>query len=202
MYVLDVSGHGVRASLHSVAVCQTLARPAGPGCIVTTTEKGQAKPASPRRVAELLNERRPWDPVRGQYFTIVYAVLNLTTGQLRFVSAGHPGPIVVRGHGEVEVFPSHPPAVGMFPHPEFEETSCDLRPGDRLFLYSDGISETEDLHGHALGREGLGNKLAQHRDVPLGEAVDALFETLEVWRGPTGRPVDDSSLLAVEIPRR
>ena len=127
-------------------------------------------------------------------------LVNVETREFHYVSAGHPGPLLVPGKGEQRILPMAPPAIGLLPDCSFTEHRVTLAPGDRVFLYTDGITETENPQGDEYGVERLTEDLAGMRSTPLAESVEALLETLSNWRGKP-RPADDLSLLAVELVR-
>src|SRR5207247_11476876 len=97
----------------------------------------------PAGVAARLSQRFPFDDKTGQYFTLVYGLLDLHTHTLRYVSAGHPGVIHVPLEGpahriEVTGYP-----IGVAEEP-YDEHEIELAPGDRLYVYSDGGPEAMD----------------------------------------------------------
>jgi serine phosphatase RsbU (regulator of sigma subunit) len=69
----------------------------------------------------------------------VYAVLDLRTLRLRVACAGHPSPVVLRGHDHLEFIRGKGGALGLFEDEHWEETEVDLHTGDRLLLHSDGF---------------------------------------------------------------
>ena len=192
--VLDVSGHGVSASLLSVSLCQSLSRESGRGCVVKKGDPPIATP--PAEVLTYLNTLYQWNPQRSQYFTILYGLLNIRSSQFTFVSAGHPGPILLCGNGD-RILPSTPPAVGFLEETNFIETQIQLAPGDRVFIYSDGVSETLSPEEEELGEQGLLQILQSSRELDLPQAIERVQEELDSWRGHT-KVADDVSLLAFE----
>ncbi|HEX5271183.1 MAG TPA: SpoIIE family protein phosphatase, partial [Gemmataceae bacterium] len=136
-YVLDVSGHGVAAALLSVTATRLLSSSADPNSILTRGAGGS--PVPPAEVAEVLNRRFPWDEATGQFFTLFYATLHLRTRELRYVTAGHPAAVLVRpGEPPASLPETGGPPIGL--GDRYEEQAVALRPGDRLYLYSDGVT--------------------------------------------------------------
>ena len=91
LYVLDVTGHGVAASLLAVAASRLLSVIGGsdsPDC-----DERRARDVRPAEVAERLNESLPCNPATEQFLTLFYAVLDVPARLLTYVSAGHPGGI-------------------------------------------------------------------------------------------------------------
>jgi sigma-B regulation protein RsbU (phosphoserine phosphatase) len=198
LYLLDVSGHGVAAALLSVTLSQLLAPTRGEASILVRTCPGREdEPVPPAEVAAHLNRRFPWNPDTEQYFTLSYGILNHTTGEFRYVSAGHPGPLHVPPEGEA-VFveaPSLPIGVGEGP---YKERTLRLEPGSRLYLYSDGIPEGTNAAEEPFGKQQLRASLAADRDRPLGASITALLDDFHTWCGRSQHR-DDVSILGVEF---
>ena len=139
--VFDSMGHdasaGVAANL-AVAACRN-ARRQGDGLVETSV-------AIERTLIEEFH--------RFQFVTAVLAQLNTRTGDLIWVNRGHPAPIIIRGHrwsNELECPPAHPMGADLGSEP----TLChvQLEPGDRIVLYTDGITEERDDQGEFFGIE-------------------------------------------------
>jgi phosphoserine phosphatase RsbU/P len=193
LYVLDVVGHGVKASLMAVMVssviAQMLARP-GHG-------QGAGPPVSPGHIVAALNQAFPWDERMGQFCTLLFGILDLVTGKFDFVSAAHPGPIHLprAGRGRVLGAKGLPVGLGVG---SYHVHSLSLEAGDRVYLYSDGLCDAKDENGDRLGKEGLLRAIEQERALPLEDGVAALMQRFEQWCGSV-RPDDDVSLLAFEF---
>ena len=101
LYVLDVSGHGVPASLLSVVVTRDLQPQRGVASVVTKLNDSSdgIVAVDPADVAIRLNALYPMSSNGQHYFTLLYGILDTETGRFRFVCAGHPGPIVMRRDG-------------------------------------------------------------------------------------------------------
>ena len=93
---------------------------------------------------------------------------------------------------EVSGFP-----IGFFEGVHYEEHSVAMKPGDRLYLYSDGVTEALNRKGQEFGKERLIHALDQSRSGPLKESVASLLETIEECCD--ARLEDDISVLAIEI---
>jgi sigma-B regulation protein RsbU (phosphoserine phosphatase) len=72
-----------------------------------------------------------------------------------------------------------------------------LAPGDRLFLYSDGVPEAMDKDRNPYGDDAMAACIAASRSAPIDAGVKALLEAVETWCQPNG-PLDDVSILGVE----
>lgn len=197
MYVLDVVGHGVASALLSVAVARVLS-PTPNSFLLRPREGGGYRLLPPAEVATQLNRRFPWERTTEQFFTLIYGVLNLSTRQWRFVTAGHPAPIHQRRTEAPRVLagPGALP-IGLTEEP-YEEQALVLEPGDRLYVYSDGISEAMNEKGEPFRIERLLESLMKSRDATLTESISALWHAVEEWCGGTALH-DDVSLVALEI---
>ena len=200
LYVLDVSGHGVPAALLSV----TLSRLLSPTLDQSTLLKRRLDRAPyyaltpPNEVAAELNRQFQMQPETSQYFTMLYGILDVKNRQLRYVSAGHPGLVHLRAAGGSEVREAPGFAIGWFEEAEYQETTLSLEAGDRIVLYSDGLTEASDETGKAFGNQGLLETLEACRTESLETTVARLPATIEQWCLP-GRLMDDLSVLALQI---
>jgi phosphoserine phosphatase RsbU/P len=199
LYILDVSGHGVASALLSVTLSRLLAPPSEPSSILTRNRevRGGFDITPPAEVVARLNQLFPFDLATEQFATIVYGILNATTGEFRYVSAGHPGavhlpsgadPLILEGQG----FP-----IGLADD-AYEERSVCLGPGDRLYLYSDGVPEATGPSGKQFGNARLLEAIGRGRSEPLPATVATLLEEVARWHGPEGLE-DDISILAAEF---
>jgi len=198
LYLLDVSGHGVAAALLSVSVSRFLSPARDPASLLWRRDgdDGRYVLQPPARVAERLCERFPFDDATGQYFTLVYALLDLETNRLRYVSAGHPGVIHVPRDGPGRIIDATGYPIGVVNEP-YDEYEIDLSPGDRVYLYSDGVPEAMDDAGTPFGRQRLLEQLDAARGQSLHDGLGALLERISDWRG-RHQVHDDVSVLAFE----
>jgi sigma-B regulation protein RsbU (phosphoserine phosphatase) len=194
VYVLDVSGHGVGAALLSFTLTHLLSPSAEQTSPVKGTEDGSGL-VPPARVAERLNQQFPMDRTR-QYFTFVYGILDQSSGQFRYVVAGHPAPVLVRRNAAPAPLDGSGFPIGMFDHAQFEEHTAVLQPGDRLYLYTDGVLEALDSADQEFGVARLMDVLDQERDRPLRVGLERIADAVRAWSGGDLR--DDVSLLCVE----
>ena len=185
-YVLDVSGHGVVAALQAVALTRVLA---------ATWPRRPADP-SPAQLLERLNREFPVDPDVPQYFTFLGGTLDPSTGRLRYASAGHPGLIHVPVGGAPLRLRAAGLPIGWFPDAEYDEFATRVAPGDRLYAYSDGVTEAMDEGDREFGVAGVLSSLAQTRGRPLGETLREMRDAVDRWCAARD---DDLTLLAIEV---
>lgn len=198
LYVLDVSGHGVRAALLAVTVNRLLSHTTE-GSIVLKSSSSDGKPApvSPALVAEHLNKRFPVDSNGGHYFTLFYGVLNVATLELVYVVAGHAAPLHLRRGEVTAVATTDNVPIGLLADARFEESRVVLKSRDRLYICSDGVLEAGERDDPANDGTWLISHVRQLQAVPLKESADALTRT--ATERDQGRLRDDVSIVAVEI---
>ena len=200
MYVVDVCGHGVPSSLLAVTIGRSLNLDVG-GSSVLTEPSAQSRGfdiVSPARVAARLNQLFPMDATTGLYFTMLYGVLDTANGEFRFVSTGHPGPLVVNGDGTATVHEVAGRPIGLWPEADYTENLLELKSGDRIFLYTDGLNEERNLHGDQFGDARMLAVVASAADAGLEGTVDALVREVAAW-GEGGQVRDDVAIVAAEI---
>jgi serine phosphatase RsbU (regulator of sigma subunit) len=181
-------GHGAQAALLAVMVSRALQLLAPPG-----PRRGDLVPTA--EVAARLSAEFPWDDRTQQFFTLLYGVLSVETGEFRFVSAGHPGPLhLTRDGGQCLKAPGSPIGLG---DGGYEEKSLLLREGDRLYLYSDGIVEACNADNRQYGADRLCRVVERGRAAPLADGLTDLLGDVRRWCAPAD-PTDDISVLAVE----
>src|SRR5215471_6661653 len=200
LYLLDVSGHGVAASLLSVAVSHFLT-PHGDNSLLKLPAQGgaAARLARPREVVQRLNAQFSTNRFE-QFFTLFYGYVDLASNTLTYSNAGHPGPVVLAGGAEPSVLQSSGFPVGVLEQAEYEDAEVRLRPGDRFWLYSDGLPEAMNPAGEQFGKGRLFSELHAVSADALSGAVRKVLRGVENWAGEKG-PQDDISLVAFEIDR-
>ncbi|MEO6238587.1 MAG: SpoIIE family protein phosphatase [Vicinamibacterales bacterium] len=194
VYLLDVSGHGVGAALLSFTLAHVLSPSLESALLVQGLEAGP-RIVSPARVAERLNREFPMDRTR-QYFTMVYGVLDQSNGRFEYVMAGHPAPVLLPRHSAPRPLDGGGLPIGMIEHARFEQHATTLSVGDRLYLYTDGVTEALDATGQEFGFARLAEAISRERDRPLREGLERVAETVRNWS--SGPLLDDVTLLAVE----
>ena len=200
LYVVDVSGHGVASSLLSVAVARSMTRNVSTSSILAKLgEDTQPEIAPPHEVAAELNRRFPMEEQGELYFTMFYGVLHRKTGVLQYVSAGHVPPVIMRKGQAPEILPAEGFAVGWIEGIDYDLEEVALQPGDRLFVFSDGVPEAMDQDLNELGDDRMLSSIHQTQAMSLEEAVNHMKTTVDHWCRVNG-PKDDVSILAVEMP--
>jgi len=205
IYVLDVSGHGVQAAMVTVSVSQFLQPNSGhlfkrkPGKLSQTR-----KLRTPAEVLAALDREFPFERFNN-FFTITYMIINTRTGELRYSNAGHPHSILLRKDGKMELLQSGGPAIGIGDLPllrgqenRYAEGRPHLAPGDKLFIYTDGIVDFQNPEGEFYGTE----RFYQTLEALQGESVQGIVEKAVrslMDFGHNAEPLDDITLLGLEF---
>jgi sigma-B regulation protein RsbU (phosphoserine phosphatase) len=204
LFVLDVSGHGVSSSLLSVTLSRLMSGVPDASSVLWKREpgSGEIRVASPLEVAGELSHQFPCDDATRQYFTLVYGTLDVDSRILTYVSAGHP-PMIQLRRGSAPIFHrSTGLPIALLPADldpgGIQQAEVPLDPGDRLYLYSDGIPEARNSDGEQYGEARTADALQSCMDQSLTESIDFLIEEVWDWAGAKG-PDDDVSILAIEI---
>lgn len=161
-----------------------------------------------RRLALPLNEMyHAVDTVMAQQFgedtfaTAQFATIDVQTGLLSWVNAGHPPPILVRGRKAVRSLAAEPHLPVGFGAAPAAITTEQLEPGDRLLFFTDGVVEHRNAAGEMFGEERLAERLLRHlnEQLPAAEVLRRLNRDLLELVGPDG-PGDDATIVLVHWP--
>ena len=178
----DVSGKGIAASLLTASLEALSAVPLATG-------------EAPDRVCEtvsgLLFERTAPD----KFATAFLAILDVPSGSLSFVNAGHTAGILLRESGEPVLLKSNGIPLGLLPDAKYRSAVVTLEPGDALMLYSDGLTEAADPDGREFGQARLVEAFSRHRGLSLRALAHALEVELDAF--VRGNPFDDDRTLVL-----
>ncbi len=186
MTVADVSGKGVPAALF-MAVSRTLLR-----AVAQFSE-------SPAKCLVRLNDLLAADNERMMFVTLFYAILDTRSGKLVYANAGHNLPYVMRATGELEpIGLSGGMALAIVEGNKYEDHHVTLAPGDRLFMYTDGVTEAFDPRGQMFGEQRLELMLERMRSLAISEIPErVVFEVNEFEAG--GPQTDDITCLTASF---
>ena len=132
-----------------------------------------------------------------RFITFFYAQLEGPLQRLTYVNAGHNAPFVVRSDGSHERLREGGPVLGVFATRDFEMGSAQLSPGDRVILFTDGVTEACGLEGEEFGEARLLHLLEDHRALSADELQAKILEVVGEFSG--GRWQDDATLLVLAV---
>ncbi len=200
MYVLDVTGHGVPASLLSVTLSRVLIPRSDPSCLLIRqdTINGQRTIASPAEVATRLNHMFPMNQGAHQYFTLLYGILDTQAKTFQYVCAGHPAPVVFIKDRQPIVCETLNLPIGLFENEQYENSTIELGTHSRIYLHSDGVLEAMNPHREIFGETRLRSIIESTQGVALQESVNTIASSASNW-AHNGQVHDDLSILAMEF---
>jgi len=199
-YVIDVSGHGVPAALLSVTAMHRMDPVAGASSLTRdmSGSAGIGTVQRPAKIAEDLNRLFRTSDNDGRYLTMGLVVLDTLTGQLHLTSAGHPPAVILRGQSAIDVPDSGGLPIAIMDDSTYEQATLQLQPGDRVFMFSDGlIEQTRPNDSEQFGADRITRFFGAHSQLPLSALLGRLVAELAEWSQVTTF-VDDVSVVAVE----
>jgi sigma-B regulation protein RsbU (phosphoserine phosphatase) len=195
VYGVDVSGHGIASAMMTARLAALLSGASPDQNIALTGGTDRRRGAwPPEIVAARLNRLMTEEFNVDQYFTLAYAEIDLGSGRLGLVQAGHPHPAILRAGGAVEFLGAGGLPVGLIPGAEWTRVEAQLRPGDRLFLMSDGVTECPGAAGD-FGQSGVAAFLGAHAALGDAALLEALVWALSRHAGGEDFPDDVSGVL-------
>jgi serine phosphatase RsbU (regulator of sigma subunit) len=187
--VADVSGKGIAAAL-LMSVVQASLR-------VISAHRG----SSPSDLAAQMNRFLYQSTGANKYATFFYAEVDAGHGRLRYVNAGHNPPYLVRcanGAAEIAELSDGGTVIGLFPETEFASAELDLRPGDLLVAFTDGVTEALNADGEEFGEDRLKDVLRAAAGAPAEAISKTLADTMREWIG-TAEQHDDLTFIVVAM---
>lgn len=198
LFAVDVSGHGVTSALMTARIAGYLTDTTPERNIALTGDAHSGcEMIPPEEVCAKLNSLLRADSESDQYLTMLIGTLNIFTGALSLCHAGHPSPVIQRRNGSIELLEHFGMPIGLVDDAEFAVSTATLAPGDRLFIYSDGITECPGNLGAMLEEEGLIEILRDLSMLHGQNMIAGLVDRLEQYAGRTDFP-DDLSAIMIE----
>lgn len=198
VFSVDVSGHGVASALMTARIAGFLSATSPERNIALRKVDDGYAIAPLDEVCAQLNALLLADADSDQYLTLSIAWVNLTEGRVRLCQAGHPSPVVQRRSGAIEFSELWSTPVGLVEDAEFTICDLDLFPGDRLILYSDGVTECPDPHDRLLDESGFEILLRENSNLKGEHFMKGILSSLIAFRGGQDFP-DDISAVCVEF---
>lgn len=134
----------------------------------------------------------------GRFVTFFYATVDTAAMKLRWCNAGHNAPILARADGTIVRLAEGGPAISrLFRDTPYEERELDLQPGDRLVLFTDGVSEAADGNGDQFGEQRIEELVTAARDMRAHELQQTIVNASAAYSG--GEIEDDVTLVVVAL---
>jgi len=183
LVIADVSGNGVPAALF-MALSRTLIR---------ASTLANADPAvAIGHANQLICE----DSKTDMFVTLFYAILDSRAMTLDYVNAGHNPPLLLKGtSSDVVLLKARGIALGLTDEMDLQSARMDLRPGDVLVLYTDGVTEAINDHEEEFGEQRLLSVIMENRTLPAAELLEKILDAISTFAG--NRPQHDDITLLI-----
>jgi sigma-B regulation protein RsbU (phosphoserine phosphatase) len=185
--VCDVSGHGISSALVANRIySETIAQLSNRAPLADVL----------RRLNSLVIQSIS---AQGFYFTLAAARIDRSGRAMEFAGAGHPPAMIVQPGSQPRLLASRSTILGTLPDAVDDEATSyvELELGDRIVLYTDGLTDVFNSHGEMLKVEGVQNFVRETALLPFTEMKHGILDRVAAWRD--GPPVDDVSLVLVEV---
>ena len=116
------------------------------------------------------------------FITAFVGLVDTRTHTLTYVNCGHEEAFVKQGDTFVRLQEASNLPLGVMDGMSFEEGKIDLQPGDRFFLYTDGVSEAENIKGEFFGKDRIGKRLNEIKDLPSQELLESMMATVDEFQ--------------------
>ena len=186
MWIGDVSDKGVPAALFMMAINIVINNRASMG-------------GTPAEIMAFVNNNICEHNEANLFATIWLGILEISTGRLTFVNAGHEEPALYRKGGSFELYKTkHNVAVGVFPDIEYTNYDIHLGSGDKIFVYTDGVPEATDMFNKLYTTGRMLEALNKCRDGSPQEILEGMNKSVKEFVGD--RPqFDDLTMLGFEL---
>jgi PAS domain S-box-containing protein len=187
LLVCDVSGHGISSALVANRIYTETVAQLGSGAPL---------PEMLRSLNRLVMHHIGSSVF---FFTLAAARIDRDARRMVFAGAGHPPAMIARAGREPRLLESRSMVLGALPDAVDPEATLDvdLDPGDRVVLYTDGITDVFDARGEMLGVPGVQKFVRETSLLPFAEMQQGILDRVAAWR--EGPPTDDVSLVLVEV---
>lgn len=165
VYIADVSGKGIPAALFMSKMSSDLR---------FLLEKGENAEEVIREINKSVSERSS----RGMFVTLLLIIISIKTGSVQVLNAGHISLFILGEKGTIIFQISENPPLGVRDKLEFKTQQFTIKPGERIVLITDGVTDISDKEGNYLGIEGVRNLLEKYRNSPdfLGDFLKQINE--------------------------
>jgi len=187
----DVCGKGAPAAMFMARACSL---------IRMATELWQrlgAKSLTPAQIAEVVNRELCQNNRDCMFVTLFLGFLDTRSGVLTYVTAGHPGPFLLRASGAIEGITGKPEVpLGILATAAYQDRTIDLMPNDGVFVFSDGVVEAMNVTEELYGGERLKSDLGMAVGLAPEEVVQQVKRRVDAFIGEAPK-ADDVTMLAL-----
>ncbi|MGD0130545.1 MAG: SpoIIE family protein phosphatase [Bryobacteraceae bacterium] len=194
----DVAGKGISAALLMATIQAAMRmelRASSEAAASSLDNTMNGLRFSTARMVSELNQQLYATTSPEKYATFFFAIYDEATGLLTYTNAGHLQPVLFRD-GVATQLEVNGTVVGAFPFSKYEESKLELRSGDLLVCYTDGITEPENEYGEMFGEERLIELVAKNSDRDEAQIIQSVMERVREWTGVPELSDDMTVLLA------
>lgn len=199
-YIVDVAGHGLPAALLSVSLSRTIEPSfSNPNIFISTdnSEDYLNFLTKPSLIVKELNQRFLSKGNNAEYFTMIYGIIDSKNNKLRFCQAGHPNPILIQNKTKVDLIGTNGFPVGILPEADYIDQEIDFMPGDKLLLYTDGVTECAGIKHKNSIQFRLIEFIQQFNNINSNDLITTIVEEIKLW-GEIQEFPDDITMLIME----
>ena len=180
--IADVVGKGIPAALLMSS-------------LQATVRAFASEAVEPSALCQQVNRILCGNIAEGRFISFFYCVLDAAAGVLTYSNAGHYLPMLVRADGAVERLGCGGPVLGVLADAEYEQAQAALSPGDRIILFTDGLTEARDASDDEFGEDRLLAAALEHRRCSAPALQARLADAVARFTG--GRLQDDATLIVL-----
>jgi phosphoserine phosphatase RsbU/P len=182
--IADVAGKGIPAALLM-------------SNLQATVQAAASEAAQPRRFIERVNSVLHRNVASEKFVTLFYGLLDAPARRLTYINAGHNAPFLLGRDGSILRLKKGGPVLGVFAEGEYEQGEAALHAGDRLVLFTDGVSEAANAPGEEFGEERLMDLLRQSRELEARDLRNRIFEAVDDFS--SRQLQDDATVVVVAV---
>lgn len=190
----DVAGKGISAALLMATIQAALRMELRASAEMAAPSMNGTR-FSTARMVSVLNQQLHATTSPEKYATFFFAIYDPQSGLMTYTNAGHLQPVVFRA-GVATPLDVNGTVVGAFPFAKYEESKVELRSGDLLVCYTDGITEPENEYGEMFGEQRLIELVAKNADRDETQIIESVMESVRQWTGSPELSDDMTVLLA------
>lgn len=184
MIIADVSGKGISASLFMMSSKIMI-------------DNGAYVSSSPANILEFVNDRLCKNNVMEMFVTVWLGILDINTGEITAANAGHENPVIRHKDGKFEmIHDKHGFVLGIMEGAKFTDYTLKLDKGDVIYLYTDGVTETENNRQELFKTDGMLVSLNSSDDTEPEHICKHMMSDIESFRG-TAEQSDDITMLCL-----
>lgn len=182
----DISGKGIFAALLMASLQASLRS------IAT-----QGENMGPAELVSRVNRHIYLNTSDDRYATFFYAVYDCDAKTLTYINAGHLAPLFITDAG-CEELSSGGTVIGLFEEYPFTQRTLQVKPGSVLVVFTDGLTEPENVYGEEFGNARLKEEAVRQRHLPAGRLAQTLLGSAEQWAG-TAEQADDMTVIVARM---